>query len=85
MSSFEERLSWLEGKVNTHDVLLCSTNNGIFLRTGIHATSSAHRAIDTQDPTFKEVVLQEDPQEETLTDGMAVTFVSEDDSGFFGV
>ncbi|KAL2353853.1 fungal-specific transcription factor domain-containing protein, partial [Cryomyces antarcticus] len=85
MSDFEERINWLEGKVRTHDALLSSRNNDILLRPTVHATSSAHRAIDAEDPaSSNEVVLQEEPQEDMLTDGMAITFVSEDDSGFFG-
>ena len=83
MSGFEERLSQLERTVTTHDALLSSKHNDSLPRPAVQA--SVHLTVDAEDPvSFNEVVLQEEPQEDMLTDGMAITFVSEDDSGFFG-
>jgi len=85
MSSFEERLNWLEGKVNTHDALLSSRNNDIVPPISVPVRSSNRRAVDAQDTApVNQFVLQEEPQDDMITDGMAITFVSEDDSGFFG-
>ena len=48
--------------------------------------TSLHESADPENPASPQsIVLQEEPQGEMLTDGMAITFVSEDDSGFFGV
>jgi hypothetical protein len=85
MSSFEDRLNWLESKVKAHDVQLFSRNSETVPPISIPATSGNRRALDVQNAApFNEFVLQEEPLEDMLTDGMAITFVSEDDSGFFG-
>jgi hypothetical protein len=85
MSSLEERLNWLEGQVKTHDALLLSRNNDIVAPISVTVRSSNRRAVDAQDTApFNQFVLQEESQEDMVTDGMAITFVSEDDSGFFG-
>lgn len=84
MSNFEERLNWLEGKVNLHDAILSSTNSGFVPPSSRPVTSLSGRAIDVEEPgSFNEFVLQEEPWEDMSTDGMAITFVSEDDSCFF--
>ena len=86
MSSFEERLNRLEGQVNRHDALLSPHNNVLSTHTMAPMASSLHESADPGDPTSPQnIVLQEEPHGEMLTDGMAITFVSEDDSGFFGV
>ena len=85
MSSFEERLNRLEEKVNTHDALLSSNSNGLLSNTTAPTASLPHEPNEQGNPTsLHEIILQEEPQEDTLTDGMAITFVSEDDSCFFG-
>jgi hypothetical protein len=85
MSSFEERLNRLEGKVNTHDALLSSNSNALLTHTIAPPASSPYKPIEIANPiSSNEIILQEETQEDMLTDGMAITFVSEDDSGFFG-
>lgn len=86
MSNFEERLNWLEVKVNSHDALLTSGISDALPPGNRPLTSSDQGAIDVQQSsTIDGFMLQEEPREDVLTDGMAITFVSEDDSGFFGL
>lgn len=86
MSAFEERLNVLERKVKSHDTMLARVNDKSILQGhSAPVTASSHRPVGSEHTvSFNQVAIQEEPQEDALTDGMAITFVSEDDSGFFG-
>ncbi len=89
MSRFEQRIDSLEEKVRRHDDLLRnpqlatpSRDDGGQSRQNIVESSKHVRfrneiAVDA-------AKLQELPSEEVQTDGMAVTFVNEEDTAFFG-
>jgi hypothetical protein len=92
MSRFEQRLNLLEDRVRKHDMLLQDTNlasmpssNGgppchnvaPSLKSSRHVRFGAEISLNAAE-------LQELPPEEAQTDGMAVTFVNEEDTAFFG-
>lgn len=93
-TGFAGRLHCLEEMVQKHDELLqhrdasqpLPNNQGIWPYSGSQTRSTRQRTTNSMErASLNQVVLQEEAQDEVLTDGMAITFVNEDDSGFFGV
>lgn len=93
MSRFEQRLNFLEDTVRRHDGLLQNTEAAPIHRdeggqprhnTASSSESSRHVRFGNE-ISLDAAELQELPPEEALTDGMAVTFVNEEDTAFFGV
>lgn len=92
MSRFEQRLNSLEDRVRMHDGLLQiteaatpSVDDGGRSRHNIASCSESSKHVRFGNEIFLNAAkLQELPPEEALTDGMAVTFVNEEDTAFFG-
>jgi hypothetical protein len=91
MSGFEQRLNLLEDKVRRHDCLLQNTevatlpmDDGGQSRHNIASCSESSKHVRFgNEISLNAAKLQELPSEETLADGMAVTFVNEEDTAFF--
>ena len=92
MSGLEERLKGLEQRMQKYDELLERQNLALHGRNGNAARYDSQpeslgptRPVPSGDGiSLQENGLQELPPEETLGDGMAITFVDEEDSAYFG-
>ena len=89
MSGLEERLKWLEQKVTEHDKLFSKSphpdNEGAMRHEGeSNGPSSPSLVRSSKGISLHESELQELSPEEMLGGGMAITFVEEEDSAYFG-
>ena len=88
LSSFEERIKHLEERVRYHDRVLQQRDHHIPLSSRPADSPSRvawnQRGDGQSQIWLDESSIQELPPEETVTDGMAVAWVDEEDSAFFG-
>ena len=89
MSRYEQRLDSLEERVRKHDDILRNTELATLSRddeghSRQNIPESSKHVRFGNEISLDAAKLQELPSEEAQTDGMAVTFVNEEDTAFFG-
>ena len=89
VSDFEARLKTVEETLKRHDDLLVGHLSSYSTRSGVPPTSPQRNDVIRSTPARESIQmnaseLQDVPAEEAVTDGMAMSFMDEFDSVFFG-